>query len=332
MKSVTTMSDEKRLKFLGYNRVSTVGQAEEGFNLEQYEKRIRAACESRGWELLEVHTDAGKSAREEEGRPAYQAMMKRFRSDPDVDGIIVYKLDRFHRNLRNALRFFEELEELGKQFVSVSDSFDTSTAMGRAMLRIALVFAELESEQIAERVSIGRQASIEAGFHQAMINPIFWLINRDDPRGTENGAGLVMPTDALFAVAKDREEGRMSWWALQRKYGYGMAAIRRNYKKYQRWKENPVHGFVLSKKSKILAPRISKTPLTKEQKERRDRATGVILREKTHFQETGELLYSSVNQLAKACGVHLTTLYTWHHRQVVDIGYRLRQDDVRASL
>ena len=71
------------------------------------------------------------------------------------DGILILKMDRIHRSVKNALAMFELLEKQGKHFISFSENIDTSTAMGRAMMTITLVFAQLESEQIGERVSFG---------------------------------------------------------------------------------------------------------------------------------------------------------------------------------
>ncbi len=137
------MVEEKQLRMLSYNRVSTQRQAVEGYNLEGMAGRIERYCEDKRWVLVQSYTDAGRSARTIKHRPEYLRMMERLREDETVDGIIVYKLDRIHRNLRNALRFFDEIIKLDKEFVSVHDTIDTSTAMGRAMLRFMLVLNPL---------------------------------------------------------------------------------------------------------------------------------------------------------------------------------------------
>jgi len=66
--------------------------------------------------------------------------------------LLVWKLDRISRNLKDFTEMWEELRERGVTFVSKMEQFDTSTAMGEAMLKIILVFAELERKLTAERV------------------------------------------------------------------------------------------------------------------------------------------------------------------------------------
>ncbi len=318
---MTETQEEQPLRLLGYNRVSTKEQEIVGFNLDEYDEKIRAQCAARGWNLVQMYREA-RSAKTEEGRPEYLKMIERFKTDPDVDGIIVYKLDRFHRNLRNALRFFEDLQESGKKFISVMDNIDTTTAMGRAMLQITLVFAELESAQTSERVLIGQKASRDAGFHQTSISLPFWYADRDDVRAAEHdGKAIIKPTKLMVEMALDRDENRLSGWKLQQKYGFSKSSIRANLAKYARWKQDDIHGFIQSSHS-TASPRILKAALSKEQKEIRDRAAEIIAEDEQHYQETGKYLYSSLKALAVKCGVHFTTLYAWRDQKLVDLRYR----------
>ena len=84
-------------------------------------------------------------------RPAFIDMMKACRNKK-IDVVVCYRLDRISRNISDFSRLITELNELEIAFISVRESFDTSSPMGRAMLYIASVFAQLERETIEERI------------------------------------------------------------------------------------------------------------------------------------------------------------------------------------
>jgi len=134
-----------------YARVSTEDQAKEGFSLDAQRERLRAFCRAQGWTVAKEYVDDGHSGRDVK-RPAYQAMI----ADRDSwDKILVIKMDRIHRNSRNFMEMMDDLREWGKDFVSATESLDTSTAMGRFVMDIIQRIAQLESEQIGERVYMG---------------------------------------------------------------------------------------------------------------------------------------------------------------------------------
>lgn len=84
-------------------------------------------------------------------RPQFQEMMALVK-DKQVKVIVVYKLDRLSRNVLDFCEMYNELELYNTKFASVSEHFDTTTSMGRAMLMITMTFAQLERETIAERI------------------------------------------------------------------------------------------------------------------------------------------------------------------------------------
>lgn len=97
-----------------------------------------------------VYSDKGFSGKNTE-RPAFQRMMTAVRRG-EIEKIIVYRLDRISRSITDFGAIWETLKEHGAEFVSISEKFDTSTPVGRAMVYIIMVFAQLERETIAERV------------------------------------------------------------------------------------------------------------------------------------------------------------------------------------
>ena len=84
-------------------------------------------------------------------RPGFKQMMKAARQR-QFRAVVVYRLDRISRNISDFSGLIEELNRLSIDFVSIQESFDTSSPMGRAMMYIASVFSQLERETIAERI------------------------------------------------------------------------------------------------------------------------------------------------------------------------------------
>ena len=142
-----------------YTRVSTEDQAKEGFSLEAQRERLEAYCKARGWTVAKGYVDDGHTGRDTK-RPAYQRMMA---EREGWDTLLVIKMDRIHRNSRNFMEMMESLQEWGKNFVSATESFDTSTAMGRFVMDIIQRIAQLESEQIGERVYMGMSQKARTG-------------------------------------------------------------------------------------------------------------------------------------------------------------------------
>lgn len=99
----------------------------------------------------EIFEDAGYSGKNTD-RPAFQRMMAKVRRH-EFSHVLVWKIDRISRNLLDFSEMYEELQDLRVTFVSKNEQFDTSTAMGEAMLKIILVFAELERNMTSERVT-----------------------------------------------------------------------------------------------------------------------------------------------------------------------------------
>jgi DNA invertase Pin-like site-specific DNA recombinase len=144
---------ERPFKVAIYTRVSTEDQAKEGFSLDAQLDKLRAYCKARGWEIADEYIDDGYSGRNTK-RPAYQRMMQEM---DKWDGLLVIKMDRIHRNSKNFMIMMDQLRENNKEFISMTESLDTSTAMGRFVMDIIQRIAQLESEQIGERVYIGME-------------------------------------------------------------------------------------------------------------------------------------------------------------------------------
>lgn len=157
-----------------YTRVSTEDQAKEGFSLDAQMKRLTAYCRSRGWEPAGTYVDDGYSGRTT-NRPAYQEMMS---SMDQWDVLLVMKMDRIHRNSVNFALMMDTLRENDKEFNSMQEKFDTTNAMGRFVMDVIQRIAQLESEQIGERVRIGMEQKARTGTgHLGSGHPYGYIYN-----------------------------------------------------------------------------------------------------------------------------------------------------------
>lgn len=134
-----------------YVRVSTLHQIDKDSLPMQKQDLLSYAKLILGTEDCVIFEDAGYSGKNTD-RPKFQEMMSQMRAG-DFTHLLVWKIDRISRNLLDFATMYSELKELGVVFVSKNEQFDTSTAMGEAMLKIILVFAELERNMTSERVT-----------------------------------------------------------------------------------------------------------------------------------------------------------------------------------
>ena len=147
------------MKVLGYARVSTETQVKSG-SLQDQVAQIRRFCELHGHQLVDILQDAGVSALSD--RPAWNEAMERARRG-DVEAVVVTKLDRWGRSVKDLVTSIDELKRLGVHFVSIGDNIDTSTPNGRLLFHILSAFAEFEREIIRERLQAGRERAKAQG-------------------------------------------------------------------------------------------------------------------------------------------------------------------------
>ena len=145
-----------------YVRVSTTNQAEEGYSIDEQKAKLTSYCDIKDWTVYKVYTDGGFSGSNTE-RPALERLIK----DADkkkFDTVLVYKLDRLSRSQKDTLFLIEDVFiKNGIEFLSLQENFDTSTPFGKAMIGLLSVFAQLEREQIKERMQLGKLGRAKAG-------------------------------------------------------------------------------------------------------------------------------------------------------------------------
>jgi len=144
---VASTSQSKRA--IGYARVSTDQQADHGVSLEAQTDKLRAMATVQGADLADVIVDAGVSAKSLK-RPGIQQLLAQVDAGA-VDVVIVAKLDRLTRSVRDLADLLDQFERKGVALVSVSESLDTGTAAGRLVLNIMASVSQWEREAIGER-------------------------------------------------------------------------------------------------------------------------------------------------------------------------------------
>lgn len=133
-----------------YVRVSTHHQIDKDSLPFQRQELVNYAKYLLGIDDYEIFEDAGYSGKNTD-RPKFQEMMSRIRAG-EFTHMLVWKIDRISRNLLDFTKMYEELKKHNVIFISKNEQFDTSSAMGEAMLKIILIFAELERKLTGERV------------------------------------------------------------------------------------------------------------------------------------------------------------------------------------
>ena len=143
------------MRVVGYIRVSTTKQADKGVSLEAQEAKLRAYCDLYEHSLIEVVVDS-QSAKDLH-RPSLQSALGSLQSGR-ADGLLVIKLDRLTRSVRDLGELLEEYFCAGKHtLMSVGESLDTASAAGRLVINILASVAQWEREVISERTSAALQ-------------------------------------------------------------------------------------------------------------------------------------------------------------------------------
>lgn len=141
-------------RLIGYVRVSTDEQTKTGYSVSDQKNKLRGYCELYGHDLIEVIVDDGISAKNL-NRDGIQRVISMI-NNGDADGVVVLKLDRLTRSMRDLHHLLDTIFKTG-QLHSVSEQFNTNTASGKFVLNMLMSVAEWEREVIGERTSSALQ-------------------------------------------------------------------------------------------------------------------------------------------------------------------------------
>lgn len=188
------------MRIIGYIRVSTAGQ-EDNTSLQGQKERVLSYGQYKGHDLIELIEEVG-SGKSADTRPEFQRALQMLR-DGTADGLVVCKLDRLGRNVRDILQLVDEVfQPLDKALMILDSELDTSTPTGRMMLTMLSAMAEMERGLITERTQGGRKAKAKAGGY-AFGSPEF---------GKQSVEGELVPNDTEQAtieiIRKHRRAGK----------------------------------------------------------------------------------------------------------------------------
>jgi DNA invertase Pin-like site-specific DNA recombinase len=199
----------------GYIRVSTEKQRDQG-SQETQRQRLRDWADREGHDLT-FYEDIAISG-QASSRPEYEEMMDHV-LDGQYDAVVVRELSRFGRSLQQVLRDIDKLEENDVEFISITESFDTSSAMGQAMLGMIGVFnqfwADLARERAQENVERRRQQGEPIGrpkkLNEEQLEQVrewreMGLSYGDITTLVEDGFGVSVDKSTIYRYCKEEEE------------------------------------------------------------------------------------------------------------------------------
>lgn len=156
------MVEDKIYKTGIYLRVSTEEQAREGFSIHAQKEKLTSYANINDWDIYDFYIDDGISGKNITDRPSINRLIEDVKSG-NVNNVLIYKLDRLTRSVKDLINLIELFEENNCSFNSVTEKLDTSNAVGRMFIKIIGIFAEFERENLAERVSFGYEQKAREG-------------------------------------------------------------------------------------------------------------------------------------------------------------------------
>jgi DNA invertase Pin-like site-specific DNA recombinase len=139
------------MKVIGYIRVSTQGQVEDGVSLDAQEAKIRAWAAANDASEVSIFRDEGISGKRIKNRPGLTAALDAVRNG---DALVCYSLTRLSRSTIDTMEIAKILERRGADLVSLSEKIDTTSAAGKMVFRLLAVLGEFERDQISERTTL----------------------------------------------------------------------------------------------------------------------------------------------------------------------------------
>lgn len=187
---------------IGYIRVSTQSQANEGVSLEAQEAKIVQWCKANDYELVKVYVDAGISGKRMDTR---KELLLALASLKKGMALVSYSLSRLARSTKDALQIGEAVAKKKADMVSLTEQIDTTTAAGKMMFQMLSVLAEFERNLVAERTSNSLQ-------HKKRTGQVYTNIT---PYGFEAIDGKLVQVEQEVAVVAEIQAARAARTTLQ---------------------------------------------------------------------------------------------------------------------
>jgi DNA invertase Pin-like site-specific DNA recombinase len=182
-----------------YVRVSTVRQAERDLSLPDQIAQCRAYCERQGWEVVEIFSEPGASALDDD-RPVFQEMIfKAPRADRPFNFAVVHSLSRFSRDALHSELYVRKLRKAGVELVSVTQAV-TPDASGEMFRKLLNVFDEHQSRENAKHVHRAMCENARQGFWNGSRAPFGYAVQTAERRGAKDKKILIVNEDEARVV------------------------------------------------------------------------------------------------------------------------------------
>lgn len=196
-------SGNKAKRCFIYTRVSTEMQVD-GYSLDAQRDRLRKEAAHLGWRVVAEFSDEGKSGKDIEGRPAFQAMLDAVQQNPDdVDYILIFKLSRFGRNTADVLNSLQFIQRYDVELRSVEDGITSDGISGKILIPILAAIAEIERDNIRAQTMAGRKEKARKGYWNGGQAPYgYRLIPSDNGSGTKKRNRLEIVPEQAELICK----------------------------------------------------------------------------------------------------------------------------------
>jgi site-specific DNA recombinase len=223
---------DKPLRLAGYARVSTDDQRVNGVSLQAQRQAMASYTLAYGYRLHAVYEDAGVSGTvppsKRRGLSRALAVIK----EGKADGLLVYKLDRLSRSVRDVLDLADSARREGWDLASVQERLDTSTATGKFALGLLALLAELERDQVGERTRMALAEVARQGRHRGRFAAFGWHL--------EDGSVTCKRGTKGKLVECSEEQALLRYMLSCRKTQQGVRATATAMNRRKRW--NPRTG------------------------------------------------------------------------------------------
>lgn len=193
-----------------YIRVSTEDQAKDGFSIHAQHEKLTKYADANEWDIYDYYVDDGISGKNLINRPEVTRMLEDVKSKK-VNNVLIYKLDRLTRSMKDLIYLIEFFESNNCTFNSQTEKIDTSNAVGRMFVKIIGIFAEFERENLAERVAFGYEQKTREG-NYTNTNGVYGYdyikgegkleVNKEEAKIVEKIFDLYIGGESYFKIAR----------------------------------------------------------------------------------------------------------------------------------
>lgn len=188
-----------------YIRVSTLDQAKDGYSLDAQEQALRKWCAEHRYQVYDLYADRGISGKDIDHRPDMRRLMRDAKAGC-FDLVVFWALSRFTRSVQDLYSAMSQFQAWDVSMLSYTESFDTSTPMGRAMIGIVGVFAQLERELTGERVKAAMQVRASQGKRMCSQVMGYDLVGKDGMEINQKEAEYIEFLFRMYAERKNMSE------------------------------------------------------------------------------------------------------------------------------